>query len=49
VIDLGVHCFDLALWTLDFSEIKHVVAQPFAAGALVPPAPASRRTTLSRK
>ncbi|WP_101341725.1 Gfo/Idh/MocA family protein [Cereibacter azotoformans] len=32
VMDLGVHLVDLALWSLDWPEVRHVEAQMLAAG-----------------
>lgn len=37
VIDLGVHLIDLALWMLDFPEVRHVTSHVFANGERVPP------------
>jgi predicted dehydrogenase len=37
VMDLGVHLVDLALWTLDFPEVRAVSSKLFAAGAPLGP------------
>ena len=33
VVDLGVHLVDLALWTLDFPEVRHVDARLLSGGS----------------
>ncbi|WP_395670571.1 Gfo/Idh/MocA family protein [Phenylobacterium sp.] len=37
VMDLGVHLVDLALWVLDFPEVRKVESALYAAGAPLPP------------
>ena len=39
VMDLGVHLVDLALWTLDFPEVRDVSARLFAGGEPLGPRP----------
>jgi predicted dehydrogenase len=36
-IDLGVHLVDLALWVLDFPEVRHVGSRLYAHGRLLAP------------
>ncbi len=39
VMDLGVHLADLALWVMDFPEVRDVTSKLFAGGQLLDPSP----------